>query len=61
MQMKILVVLCFRHAAFNSVQKKLGHSFSGSIPPKFEHKLRVHKQRFRNIATAIVLDKINIC
>ena len=33
------------------------HSFSGSIPPKFEHKLRRHKQRFGKIATTIVLDK----
>ena len=33
------------------------YSFSGSIPPKFEHKLRRHKQRFGKIATTIVLDK----
>ena len=30
------------------------YSFSGSIPPKFEHKLRRHKQK---IATTVVLDK----
>ena len=31
--------------------------FSGSIPPKFEHNLRRHKQRFGKIATTVVLDK----
>ena len=33
------------------------YSFSGPIPPKFEHKLRCHKQSFAKIATAVVLDK----
>ena len=33
------------------------YSFSGSIPPKFEHKLRRHKQSFEKIATTVVLDK----
>ena len=33
------------------------YSFSRSIPPKFEHKLRRHKQRFGKIATTVVLDK----
>ena len=35
------------------------YSFSGSIPPKFEHKIRRYKQRLRKIATVttIVLDK----
>ena len=32
-------------------------SFSGPIPPKFEHKLRRHKQSFGKIATTVVLDK----
>ena len=32
-------------------------SFSGSIPTKFEHKLRRHKQIFGKIATTVVLDK----
>ena len=32
-------------------------SFSGSISPKFEHKLRRHKQRFGKIATTVVSDK----
>ena len=31
------------------------YSFSGSTPPKFEHKLRQHKQRFGKIATTVVL------
>ena len=33
------------------------YSFSGSIPPKFEHKLRRHKQSFGKIAITVVLDK----
>ena len=33
------------------------YSFSGPIPPKFEHKLRRHKQSFRKIATTAVLDE----
>ena len=33
------------------------YSFSGSIPPKFEHKLRRHKQRFGKIATTVLSDK----
>ena len=33
------------------------YSFSGSIPAKFEHKLRCHKQTFRKIGTTVVLDK----
>ena len=33
------------------------YSFSGSIPTKFEHKLRRHKQTFGKIATTVVLDK----
>ena len=33
------------------------YSFSGSIPPKFERKLRRHKQRFGKINTTVVLDK----
>ena len=28
-----------------------------STPPKFEHKLRRHKQSFAKIATTLVLDK----
>ena len=33
------------------------YSFSGPIPPKFEHKLSRHKQTFGKIATTVVLDK----
>ena len=33
------------------------YSFSRSIPPKFERKLRRHKQRFRKIDITVVLDK----
>ena len=33
------------------------YSFSGPILPKFEHKLRRHKQIFEKIATTVVLDK----
>ena len=33
------------------------YSFSRSIPPKFERKLRRHKQRFGKINTTVVLDK----
>ena len=37
------------------------YSFPGPIPPTFEHKLRRHKQSFEKIATAVVLDKDEIC
>ena len=37
--------------------KMARYSFSGSIPAKFEHKLRRHKQTFGKIATTVVLDK----
>ena len=33
------------------------YSFSGSIPPKFVHKARRHKQTFGKIATTVVLDE----
>ena len=33
------------------------YSFSGSIPPNFEHKLRRHKQSFGKLATTVELDK----
>ena len=33
------------------------YSFSESIPAKFEHKLRRHKQAFGKIATTVELDK----
>ena len=37
------------------------YSFSQPIPPKFEHKLRRHKQGFGKISAAVVLDKDEIC
>ena len=33
------------------------YSFSGPIPPRFEHKLRRLKQSFGKIATTVILDK----
>ena len=33
------------------------YSLSGSIPPKFEHKLRRHKQRFGKIAATVASDE----
>ena len=45
---KIIKIICFKVARY---------SFSGSIPAKFEHKLRRHKQSFGKIATTVVLDK----
>ena len=47
-----------QRAAFHNTQAKVArYSFSGPIPPKFEHKLRRHKQSFGKIATPVVLDK----
>ena len=39
------------------VFKVARYSFSRPIPPKFEHKLRRHKQSFGKIDTTVVLDK----
>ena len=36
---------------------KVSRYNSGSVPPKFEHKLHRHKQRFRKIATTVISDK----
>ena len=41
----------------NNGLKVARYSFSRSIPPKFERKLRRHKQRFGKIDTTVVLDK----
>ena len=41
----------------HSHMKMAPYSFSGSIPAKFEHKLRRHKQTFGKITTTVVLDK----
>ena len=46
------VYRCIQH-----VFKVARYSFSRLIPPKFEHKLRPHKQSFGKIATTVVLDK----
>ena len=43
--------------SFQSTFKAARYSFSASIPPTFEHKLRHHKQRFGKIATTVVSDK----
>ena len=49
-------VQCIYHCyQFNF--KVARYSFSGSIPPKFEHKLRRKIQSFGKIATTVVLDK----
>ena len=37
--------------------KTVPYSFSGSIPAKFKHKLRRHKQTVGKITTTVVLDK----
>ena len=47
----------FAMGRVNSVLKVARYSFSGSIPPKFEHKLSRHKQRFGKMTTTVVLDK----
>ena len=45
------------------MKRQARYSFSGSISPKFEHKLRGHKERFGKIASTIVLinDKNQSC
>ena len=43
------------------VFKVARYSSSGPIPPKFEHKLRCHKQSVGKIVTTVVLDKMKIC
>ena len=40
-----------------AIFKVARYSFPGPIPPKFEHKLRRHKQSFEKIATTVELDK----
>ena len=42
-----------------TIIKVVRYSFSGSIPLKFERKLRRHKQRFGKIDITVVLDKDN--
>ena len=47
------------HNYINRFIKVARYSFSRSIPPKFERKLRRHKQRFGKIDITVVLDKDN--
>ena len=54
-QVPLISCDCFE-SFFQSV-KVARYSFSRPIPPKFEHKLRRHKQSFGKIATTVVLDK----
>ena len=52
--------MLYRHYAKHCNYPRLKvarYSFSGSIPPTFERKLRRHKQRFGKINTTVVLDK----
>ena len=52
------VISSFKICLQNYGQFKVArYSFSGSIPPKFEHKLPRHKQSFGKIATTVVLDE----
>ena len=46
-----------RHGRVTRDLKVARYSFSRSIPPKFERKLRSHKQGFAKIDTTVVLDK----
>ena len=46
--------LAYRETKYIKVAR---HSFSGSIPPKFEHKLCSPKQRFVKTATTVLFDK----
>ena len=42
---------------YHMLIKVARYSFLRPIPPKFEHKLRRHRQSFGKIATTVVLDK----
>ena len=50
-------VKAVRVISMRFILKVAWYSFSGSISPKFEHKLHCHKQSFGKIATTVVLDK----
>ena len=60
-------VFCYRHVrsyvkanypkSLPFALKVARYSFPGPVPPKFEHKLRRHKQSFEKNATTVVLDK----
>ena len=51
------VTMCYFTTHLFAVVKVARYRFSGSIPPKFEHKLRRQKQSFGKLATTVVLDK----
>ena len=60
----IFIILCLNEEYYLSLLlplfigvKVARYSFSGSIPPKFEHKLRRHKQRFGKIAATVASDE----
>ena len=55
----ILTFCAVTATVFLTFVKVAQYSFSGSIPPKFEHKLPCQKQRFGKIATIILLDRSN--
>ena len=57
MELVLLTSLASNNLIFQNVVKVARYSFPGPIPPKFEHKLRQHKQSFEKIATTVVLDK----
>ena len=45
----------------DNIFKVARYSFSGSLPPTFERKLRRHKQIFGKINTTVALDKMKLC
>ena len=60
----IFIILCLNEEYYLSLLlplfiglKVARYSFSGSIPPKFEHKLRRYKQRFGKIAATVASDE----
>ena len=55
----ILTFCAVTATVFLTFVKVARYSFSGSIPPKFEHKFKLHcqKQRFGKIATTVLLDR----
>ena len=46
-----------KHRPYWHMKLVARYSFSGSIPSKFEHKQRLHKQTFGKITTTVVSDK----
>ena len=54
-KLKVSIVIFYKYP--HNMLKVARYSFSRPIPPKFEHKLRRHKQSFGKIAKTVVLDK----